>query len=1278
MPTSATFVSATADSPTAKDQAITVPGYTIVAYIDETQLSEVYRARNNETHQAVVIKILKTESPPSSEIARFKHEYELIGRFDIEGVVKLLDIVYIQDRWALVMEDFGGVSLQRFLGSPLPLERFLDLASRLAGILDSLHRNNISHCDIKPRNVIYNSRTDTLKLTDFGIAAELSRSSEQIYNPRVIEATLAYMSPEQTGRMNCVVDYRTDFYSLGVTFYEMLTGKLPFHSREPMKIIHSHIARRPLPPHRLNRDVPEVVSRIVMKLLEKGAGDRYQSSRGLIADLEHCRRQLEASGQVDAFEIGRQDISLKFTMPQVLVGRENEIARLSEAFERASDGAMSFMLVSGAPGIGKSALVNEIDKTVAARQGFFISGKYDHLWRHVPYSAFIQAFQGLARRLLATSDQEIREWKEKLLSVLQPNAKLITDNIPATRLIVGDQPDVPGLAPEEARNRFKHTLKNFVQVFADQSHPLLLFLDDLQWADPASIELIRDLSMDRSLSYFFLIGTYRDNEVPPHHPLMLAVDAAGQAGTQVETIHLAALNESSVNRLLASFLRCDPQDCRSLAAVVHEKTLGNPFFVTQFLKTLYEKKYLTPKPSGGWQWDLTAVREMQITDNVVDFMAEKIRLLPEQALDLIKICACVGNRFDAETLAVLTKKPIHEVFDLLKHLADEGLLVQKQRFFTFHHDRIHEAAYSRISEKKRIHTHYRIGSLALQQTPEEELPDKVFYIADQLNQGRELVTAPEERTRLAGLNLKAGVKAKEATAYEAAADYFGTGMTLLPPDPWQTEYRLTYELHKELMECRFLSRNFDEAKQLFQIVIANAANRVDKARVYTIMIVLYTNINSPEEAIKLGLEALRLFGIKYALKTSPVPVLAELVKLKIRLRKMPLEAILDLPLMTEIERITCHNVMLAMATPAFYANPNLFALIALRGLNESIQYGLNATSSTTLNVVAAIFGNLLGDYEQSYRMGELALQLNQKLDNRKEAGQIHHTFAFFIQHWKKHARNDIEMYQKEYQLCLDVGDFIFAGHSVGATLDCRLMIGHRLDDILAEAEKYRELMRHVKDPFIEARYRENIQMAKCLKGLTEDPLSLDGDEFDAAAHLEALYKEKNLFGICFALLYKMKLYYLYGHYQEAGEVGKELDGHIHAPIGTLLVPEHYFYYCLNLAALLKSAGRRKKRQWTRTIKKYQRKMDKWARHCPENFRHKHDLVQAELLAARGCIREAMAPYHAAVNGARQNGYINEEAIARERAALFYFDINAKEEAMGFLQKAHQCYGRWGP
>jgi diguanylate cyclase (GGDEF)-like protein len=1261
---------------------IDFPGYTNMELLSETLNASEFRALRTCTGETTVIKLINMGHTPAAHVSRLRHEFEMIRKSGVEGAVRILDIVAHEDRLALVLEDFRGLPLKRHFTGPLPLSRVLDIGIGLAEILKDLHARNIIHRQVKPSAILYHPETDTFKVSDFGIAAEFAGLNTAVHRLQHDREALAYMSPEQTGRMNCALDYRTDLYSLGIVVYELLTGGVPFQSDEPMEVIHAHIARMPAAPHKINPQVPPVVSDIVLRLLAKTPEERYQSALGLLRDLTECRRRLTPGGHVDAFEIGKQDVSLRFNIPQVLVGREQELNSLLGAFRKTTSGEAVFLLVSGEPGVGKSALVNEIKLPIAREQGFFIAGKYDPLRQAVPYSAIIQAGQGLARMLLAERDDRIDEFRRKLIAALGSNGRIITDIIPEIGRIIGPQPAIPELSSEEARNRFRMAFKNFVHVFTDPSHPLIVFLDDLQWADPASLDLLHVLSQDRDLSYFLFIGAFRHRQ-PAHHPLMRTFDAMQAAGVQFTHLELKQLDHKNVNRLLSCFLRGKQDLLEPLGHLVYQKTRGNPFFINQFLKRLYENKCLVLDPVTGWRWDAASIEKMQVTDNVVEFMADRLRVLQEKPLSLLKIGACIGNRFDADMLAAIAELPVDKMLETLDVLQVEGLIIFRDGQYRFHHDRIHEAAYSLLLPEDQERLHYRIGRYKLDNTPPEAMFNQLFYIADQLNKAHALLTTAQERRQVSELNLQAGVKAKEATAYAAAVNYLQAGIDLLPSGSWRTDYRLTYDLFIEQMESQYLARNFEEAEKLFKAIIGSASKKTDIAKAYNIMIVLYTNMRSPEDAIGLGLEALQLFGIRLSRAMGRWPVLYELIKVRIKLRKLSLDDIPALPLCQDPSLRACHTLMLNIATPAYYVNPNLFAYLVLRGINENLKFGLQDHSAAVFMSLATVLQTVTGDYEQAYRIGKMALALNRKIDNRKQAGLVHHVFAFFLQHWKKHAAHDVEVFEKVYQLCLEAGNFIFAGHSVNAAVDCRLMIGDRLDEILQETEKYREFMQLVKDPFIAARYRENIQYIRNLKGTTPERLSLTGEDFDEDEHLVHLTQGNNIYGLCFAMLYKTKLLYLYGKYEEAGRTAANLEKHIKATFGTLIVSEHHFYYCMILTALL---GRQDedipvrfldKMQYKAVIRKYLPRMARWALLCPENFRHKHDLIRAEVMAVDGRIKEALAFYHSAIRGALRNGYIHEEALACERLSVFYQRLDAREEARIFMQRAYQRYGQWG-
>ena len=1255
---------------------ITFPGHTLIEQIDSTSRCSRYRARVDGQNRTVVIKVLHGARISPAEMARLRHEHALIRGLEIEGIIRPLDVIELDGCIALVMEDFDGVPLGRIIGDGLEIGAFLELASGLAEILSELHQHDITHRSIKPGNILIHRGKKRIGLTDFGIASEIAHLHDEIYNPWVIQEVLAYISPEQTGRMNCPVDYRSDLYSLGVTFYQMLTGRVPFISKDPMEIINAQIARSPIPPHPENPAVPPAVSGIVMKLLAKAPQERYQNSAGLLADLRECRHRLHSTGRIEPFTLASQDISTRFIIPQLLVGREAELAHLGSSLDRVSRGRAEVLLVSGEPGIGKSALIQELHKPIVARRGYFLAGKYEELRRYLPYSGIIQAFQALARHILSESEERIREWKQRIAAALGENARIITDAIPEMVPVVGEGPPIAVLGPEETRNRFNLVFKNFVRALCGQSHPVVIFLDDLQWADTASLNLIQTIACDPDLRYLLIIGAYRNSEVPAHHPLMLAMDSIRASGTPISTMSLGPLDPEDVCKLIATFLRNPEPVCQPLANLIHDKTKGNPFFVTQFLKTLYAERHIVLSPREGWTWDIRKVRNLKVTENVVEFLAGKLGELEPETRRIIEICACIGSRFDADTLVEIAGEPMDRVLTLLDLLITEGFIHRREDMYHFHHDRIQEAAYSLLSEEERTRLHHQIGLLRLKLALEGGLMDGIFTIADHLNKAHALITAREERIRLADLNLKAGLKARDSTAYQAAVRYLEAGIELLPEDAWQCEYTLTYTLHTMLMECQYLSRNFDEAQHTFEIIKEHAANRLDKARAYTIMVELYTTIRAPGDAIRLGLEGLTLFGWKLSQDMGKAPVTLELVKAMRRLRKTGLKGVLELGRMQDEELLVLHDLLRAIATPAFYASHNLFAFIVLKGVNDSIRYGHTPHSASAFMCLATIVGNVLGNYPLAFRIGETALQLNDILNNRRIYGLVLHIFAFFIQHWKKHARHDIEIHRRVFELCLASGDFIYAGHSITANAYCRLVIGHPLQDIMDELHTYSDFMAGLKDPFITSQYRSLLDTIAS-GSRTEGAGAGTDSRWEREKSLARLRRQGNLFGLGYLLFAEAMGLYLRGSYEEALAAIQELDSSIKVHLGTLLLHGHYYYYSLILTALLIQGKTDRKRAFMKIIRRNQRMLARWCRFCSVNFRHKHDLIEAELAVIEGRNSDAIRLYHAAIEGAHENEYPLEEAMACLRTAEFYLSRNCPQEAGTFLVMAHDIYRRIG-
>src|SRR5580692_7701559 len=791
------------------------------------------RQSHADGDRAAVLAVLPAaEHPTAATLDRLAREYGLKDELDGAWAVRPLELVRERGRIMLVLEDTRSEPLHRLLGPPMEVRSFLRLAITAAAALTQVHRRGLVHKDIKPANILVNRTTGAVKLTGFGIASRLPRERQAPAPPESIAGTLAYIAPEQTGRMNRSIDSRSDLYALGVTLYQMLTGSLPFTAADAMEWVHCHIARKPAPPSERRATVPGALSALVLKLLAKTAEERYQTAAGLERDLRRCLAAWEAQHRIDAFPLGQQDTPDRLLIAEKLYGRARELDALLASFDRVvRSGAPELVLVTGYSGIGKSAVVHELHKALVPR-GLFASGKFDQYKRDIPYSTLVQAFQSLVRPLLGKSEAELASWRGAFLEALHPNARLMTDLIPELKLIIGNPPPVPELEPQQTQGRFQLVFRRFMGVFARPEHPLTLFLDDLQWLDAATLDLLEDLLIRPDLQHLMLIGAYRDNEVDATHPLTRKLDAIRQAGALVQEIHLAPLACDDFRQLIADALRCDPAHVAPLAQLVQEKTAGNPFFVIQLLHTLAEEALLhLEHDTACWSSDLNRIRAKGYTDNVVDLLVGRVTGLPVKTQQALRQLACLGNVATIAMLSTVLEAPEEHVHGDLSPAVRQELVEHLEDSYKFMHDRVQEAAYSLIPEALRAEAHLRIGRLLAARTPTEKLEEAVFDIVGHLNRGAALITQQEERDQLAELNLVAGKRAKRSTAYASALTYLTVGTTQLAEDRWERRRELIFALELERAECEFSTGQVSIADERLAMLSDRATTTAERATI---------------------------------------------------------------------------------------------------------------------------------------------------------------------------------------------------------------------------------------------------------------------------------------------------------------------------------------------------------------------------------------------------------------------------------------------------------------
>ena len=890
-----------------------------------------------------LLAVRPSSARPSPEtLARLQRAHALREELDPAWAARPLRLEPRQGRLTLVCEDPGGEPLLRLMGRPCEIKAFLRLAIGIATVVAQVHQRGLIHKDIKPANVLVNSVTGQAWLLGFGIASRLPRERQAPAAPEVIAGTLAYMAPEQTGRMNRSIDARSDLYALGVTLYEMLTGELPFAAADPMEWVHCHIARQPTPPDERVAGIPGPLSAIVMKLLAKNAEDRYQTAAGLAADLRKCLAQWERDRSIGVFPLGANDVRDQLLIPEKLYGREHEIGTLLGAFDRvATNGATELVLVSGYSGIGKSSVVNELHKALFAQRGLFASGKFDQYKRDIPYATLAQAFRSLVRPLLGESEAQVGQWRDSLSEALGPNGQLIVNLVPELELIIGTQPPVADLPPQDAKNCFQLVFRRFLGVFAREKHPLALFLDDLQWLDAATLDLLEHLVTHTGVRHLLLIGAYRDNEVGPAHPLIRTLEAIRNAGARIEEIVLTPLGLDDMGQLISDAVHCEPERARPLAQLAHEKTSGNPFFAIQFLTALNEEGLLTFNPAApAWRWDVDRIHAKGYTDNVVDLMVEKLERLSAPTQEALKLLACLGNVADVATVTLVSEQTEEAAHAALREAVQAGLVLRQESAYAFLHDRIQQAAYLLIPEERRSEVHLRIGRAMPLSMTADQLAEHLFDVASQFNRGAARLIDRDEKTQVATIDLRAGRKAKASAAYESAAAYFSTGMSLLDESDWGSQYELTFSLWLERATCEFLTGNFEKAEQLIDELLQRGASKVDQAAVYGLKIQLHIVKSENLQAVDSGLTCLRRFGIDLPAHPTWEQVQAEYEMVWRTLDGRPIESLIDLPLMTDPELPAAMQVLLVVYGPAYFTDFHLYCLLTCRNVNISLQYGM--------------------------------------------------------------------------------------------------------------------------------------------------------------------------------------------------------------------------------------------------------------------------------------------------------------------------------------------------
>ncbi|MCX5874252.1 MAG: AAA family ATPase [Deltaproteobacteria bacterium] len=1270
----------------------------IISKIYESNTSTVYRAVRGAEELPVILKMLKQDYPTPEHIVKYKQEYRITRALEkLSNVIQVYGIEKNHNGLVITLEDFGAESLNLLMNSQkFSLEESLLIAIQICVSLGEIHAANVIHKDINPSNIVVNTATHQLKIIDFGIATDLAQENAMLVNPSILEGTLAYMSPEQTGRMNRPIDYRSDYYSLGATVYELFTGRLPFETTDPLELVHCHIARKPTPPHEINHEIHEGISDIILKLMAKNAEDRYQSAFGVKADLELCLSQVRSNKTAKAFQLARSDIPEKFVITPHLYGRDDEKQGLIAAFDRVAAGNKEIAVVSGQGGIGKTSLVRQLYKPITKQRGYFLTGKFDQLHGNVLHGAVVAPFRELVNQILSESENNLIAWKSKLLDALGSNCKVIMDLIPEIELILGPQPSVPELEPLEAQNRFHLVFQSFIRVFCRPEQPLVVFLDDVQWADSSSLKLLELMMTDPETKYLLVIVSYRDEEVDASHPLMMTLEALRKENIRINILHLGPLQLEHVVELISDTIHRDKLKVIQLAELVHQKTAGNPFFLKEFLKSLHDEGLLEfDSAFGGWLWAMEQIQRREITDNVVDLMANKIQRLPAITRDLLKDAACIGNQFGVNTLAWSFSDSPRNVVVALNVAVSEGLIFPvgagykwielevldtantKKIDYKFAHDRIQNAAYSLIPENERSGIHRRLGQIILDNTPADHLDDEIFEIVNQLNLAPGLISNDKERVELAEMNLRAGKKAKASAAYESAFTHFKTGLNLLGEDSWQDHYELTLTLFLEAVESAYLTTKFDEMERFASVVIEQATRLLDKVKVYEMKIQACIALNNRVEAVRTALPILALLGEKFPEDPGKLKVFADFMKTKLALANRGLETLVNLPEMADAKKFAAMRIMASVLSATYTVVPNLFPMIVFKMVRLSIKYGIARQSALAFSAYGMILCAIIGDVDSGCKLGNLALESVKRVNLKEDQVRINFVVNSFIRIWREPLRVGLAPLRDGYQIGLQVGDLEYAALSGAFYCTQGYAAGKELHGLEKELALYTSAIGKLKQETTKCLAQIYHQGVLNLMGHCENNCLLIGKAYNERDMLPPMFELNERAIILATFVHKLILCYLFHNYSEAVENSSVVENYLDGAQGTVLVPLAAFYGSLARLGLFSDSDAKLQNSILKKVTENQKILEKWSRAAPMNYLHKFHLVEAERERVLRRYHEAADHYDMAIKLARENEYLNEEALALEKAAIFYTSTDKTISARAYMQEARYCYLMWG-
>ncbi len=1270
-----------------------IPGYLLEEVIFESGRTWFWRGRRQSDGLSVLIKRSVSEQS-AQELAEMRHEHEITQALKIDGVLRAEELVACENGSVLILENTEGIPLRKLMDTArLDLLDSLKVALSLTSTLKEVHQQGLLHKKINPLNIFVDPASGTVKLAGFGLATRLPKENLTTLSPQLTGETLPYISPEQTGRMNRPLDYRSDFYSLGATLYELFTGRVPFGSREAMEIIHAHIARQPVSPDKIAPQLPKTLSRLVMKLVAKRAEARYQSHSGLSADLLACVEQLENQGSLSDFPLARMDVPKELQIAPGLYGREDEIIALEGALERVSQGATEMVLVSGSAGVGKTALVGEIHRSIAQKNGYLISGKFDQLRHNIPYSALIQALRGLIREVSVEEKSRMERWKSRIRAALGSNGQLVTRVIPELELMIGPQPPLPEMGALESRNRFTAVLLEFIGLFCEKTHPLVIFLDDLQWVDADTLKLVERIAQDPEKKPLLFLGAYRDNKVDAGHRLTAAIEVIKKTGQPLQTIPLKPLNPENISQLLVHTCHCRLEEAKPLAELLVRKTGGNPFFVGQFLTVLSEKNLIRYSPEEKrWTWELAAIEFLAVTDNVVELLVDRLHRFSSETRRLLSLAACIGNTFDLESLELISGEKSGELYENLLPALENGLILgfsqapqldnptdgasTESGSYKFLHDRVQQAAYALIVQKERPPVHLQIGQTLLKQYAPEKGEDLLFDIVHHLNLARRVKVKWKDRSHLAELNLEAGRQARAASAFEQALEYFTLGLDLLGAAAWKRQYSLALSLHEAATEMSSLCGRFELMEKLAGAVKDNAREDPDLVNVYRCRIQAYTTRGELKKAQETGAEILEKLG--YQLSHLSLDQWQQtLVQIKPGLAGKSVEEVMRFEPLTqpdaEVLVPILYELHLAYGEAGATLDDGLWQPIASKRISLLLNHFHPQYSPEFYIHLGFIYCAYMQDFEFGYELARLGIQLMEALDLKEINCRVSGGFNGYTRFYREPLSASLDPLLETHKMGIETGNFVNAGRS--AVVRCRLafICGKELNWLKGELSTLKLALKKI-DYIIGSRHAE--MLTKAVTILMEEPATLSTgimDQYHRVSSAEYVYPDHSHFNY-----HKLVLQTLFEEYEAARETVFEMINLMKTYKDALIDPLANCYLSLALLAVCNQGSEEEKEEILTQVHDNQETLEKLARCAPPNYRHKHHLVEAERLQVlEGQSDAILSHYDQAIALARESEFIHEEALANELAARYLINQGQNAAAGSYLRSAMEKYEAWG-